>query len=69
MPRGVGAEKRGSYMKLDEEMKIKIGNTPARTELVLQRDTSDFQLRSWNVVPRTYVYASLVPGLHRSYRR
>ena len=25
MPRGVGAKKRGSYMKLDEEMKIKIG--------------------------------------------
>ena len=26
MPRGVGVKKRGSYMKLDEEMKIKIGN-------------------------------------------
>ena len=25
MPRGVRAKKRGSYMKLDEEMKIKIG--------------------------------------------
>ena len=48
-------------MKLDEEMKIKIGKYPARTELVLQWDTSDFQLRSWNVVPRMYVYASLVP--------
>ena len=26
MPRSVGVKKRGSYMKLDEEMKIKIGN-------------------------------------------
>ena len=26
------------------------------------RDTSDFQLRSWNVVPCTYVYASLIPS-------
>ena len=26
MPRGMGAKKRGSYTKLDEEMKIKIGN-------------------------------------------
>ena len=26
MPRGVGVKKRGSYMKLDVEMKIKIGN-------------------------------------------
>ena len=25
MPRGMGVEKRGSYMKLDEEIKIKIG--------------------------------------------
>ena len=25
MPRGMGAKKRGSYMKLDEEIKIKIG--------------------------------------------
>ena len=25
LPRGVGAKKRGSYMKLDEEMKIEIG--------------------------------------------
>ena len=25
MPRSVGVKKRGSYMKLDEEMKIKIG--------------------------------------------
>ena len=25
IPRGVGVKKRGSYMKLDEEMKIKIG--------------------------------------------
>ena len=25
MPRGMGVKKRGSYMKLDKEMKIKIG--------------------------------------------
>ena len=33
MPRGVGVKKRGSYMKLDEEMKIKIGNYSSENEV------------------------------------
>ena len=47
MPRGVGVKKRGSYMKLDEEMKIKIGNYSTENGIgAAARDTSDFQLRS-----------------------
>ena len=47
MSRGKGAKKRGSYVKLDEEMKIKIGKYSSETLFGRARKGYQSQHDSW----------------------